>query len=114
MRETQPRPHSVADLALAPVIIGLERNLARLRDSDNLEFELAVELNDDASFYPDQADRARRIIKGVTRDVDLHGWTLSPTPDMQGLKVSHGQHTVTIMLGKQLANYVEHGTTTWP
>jgi hypothetical protein len=114
MRETQPRPHSTADLALAPVLIGLERNLARLRDSDDLEFELALELNDDASFYPDQADRARRIVKDVTRDVDLHGWTVSPTVDMQGLAVSHGQYTVSVMLGKSLANYIEHGYTSWP
>lgn len=114
MRETQPRPHSVADLALAPVIVSIERNLARLRDSDDLEFELAMELNDDESFYPDEADRLHRILKGATRNVDLHGWTVSPTPDLQGLAVSHGQHTISIMFGKQLANYIEHGVVTWP
>lgn len=114
MRETKTRPHSVADLALAPVIVGVERNLARLRDSGDLEFELAMELNDDASFYRGEADRLRRILNGATRNVDLHGWTVSPTPDMQGLAVSHGQHTISIMFGKQLANYIEHGTTTWP
>jgi hypothetical protein len=114
VRETQPHPHSAADLALAPVVIGLERNLARLRDSDDLEFELALELNDDASFYPDEADRAGRILKSATRNVDLHGWAVSPTPDMQGLAVSHGEYAVSIMFGKQLANYIEHGVATWP
>ena len=114
MRKTKPRPHSVADLALAPVIIGLERNLARLRDSDDLEFELAVELNDDASLYPDETDRVRRVLNSVTRNVDLHGWTVSLTLDMQGLALSHGQRTISIMLGKQLANYIEHGVLTWP
>jgi hypothetical protein len=114
MRETQPRPRSTADLALAPVLIGLERNLARLRDSNDLEFELALELNDDASFYPDEADRARRVMQSVTRNVDLHGWTVCPTVDMQGLAVSHGQYTVSMMLGRQVANYIEHGVTTWP
>lgn len=114
MQETQPRPHSVTDLALAPVIIGLERNLARLRDSGDLEFELALELNDDASCYPDEAARVRRVLAGATRNLDLHGWSVSPTPDLQGLAVSHGGYTVSIMLGKQLANYIEHGTTTWP
>ena len=76
--------------------------------------ELALELNDDASFYPDEADRLRRIVKGATRNLNLHGWTIRPTPDMQGLTVSHGEYTVSIMFGKQLANYIEHGTTTWP
>lgn len=114
MSETTLRPRSAADLALAPVIIGLERNLARLRNSDDLEFELAVQLNDDASFYPEEADRVRRILKAATRNVDLHGWTVSPTPELEGLAVSHGQYTVSVMFGKQVANYIEHGTTTWP
>ena len=112
--DTQPRPHSPADLALAPVIISIERNLARLRDSSDLEFELALILNDDASFYPDESDRARRIMICATRNVDLHGWAVSPTPDLQGLAVSHGEYTVSLMLGKQVTNYIEHGVPTWP
>jgi hypothetical protein len=114
MQQTQPRPHSAADLALAPVLIGIERNLARLRNSDDLEFELALELNDDDSFYSNSAERARRVVQGAIRNVDLHGWTVSPTPDEQGLTVSRGEYTVSLMLGLQLANYVEHGATTWP
>jgi hypothetical protein len=113
-QQTQPRPHSAADLALAPVLIGIERNLARLRDSDDLEFQLALELNDDNSFYSNSAERARRVLQGAVRNVDLHGWTVSPTPDQQGLAVSRGEYTVSLMLGLQLANYIEHGTTTWP
>lgn len=114
MYDTQPRPHSAADLALAPVIISIERNLARLRDSSDLEFELALELNDDNSFYPDESDRARRILACATRGVDLHGWAASVAPDLQGLAVSHGQYSVSLMFGKQVTNYIEHGVTTWP
>jgi len=111
---SDPRPHSPADLALAPVLIGIERNLARLRDSDDLEYALAVGLNDDAGWYTSAGARARRIQTSAVRDVDLHGWTVNPTPDLQGLAVSHGDYTVSVMLGKRLANYVEHGTPTWP
>jgi hypothetical protein len=114
MRETRPRPHSVADLALAPVIIGLEDNLARLRGSDDLESELASELNDNGSSYPEEADRLHRVLRAATHNVNLHGWAVSPTPDMEGLAMSHGQHKISVMFGKQLANYIEHGTTTWP
>jgi hypothetical protein len=114
MHQAQPRPHSAADLALAPVVIGIERNLARLRDSDDLQFQLALELNDDDRFYPDPGQRARRVLQGAIRNVDLHGWKVSPTADMQGLEVSHGEHRVSLMLGLQLASYIEHGTTTWP
>jgi len=114
MYATKPRPHSAADLALAPVVIGIERNLARLRDCTDMEFELALELNDDASFYPDEADRLRRILAFAIRNVDLHGWAVSPTLDLQGLAVSHGQHTISLMFGKQIANYIEHAVPTWP
>ena len=108
---SEPHPHSPADLALAPVLISIERNLVPLRESDDLEFALALELNDDASMYTDAAERAQRVRRSATRDVDLHGWTVTPTPDLLGLAVSHGEYAVSIMLGKQLAGYVEHGTT---
>jgi hypothetical protein len=114
MYTTQPRPHSAADLALAPVVIGIERNLAVLRDSSDLRFELALELNDDDSFYPDEASRSHRILACATRNVDLHGWTVTFTADLQGLAVSHGQYSVSVMLGKQIANYIEYGVPTWP
>jgi len=114
MSEPHPRPHDVADLALAPVLINIERNLAMLRESDDLEFSLAMHLNDDGRQYTTAGGRAGRIQAYATRDVDLHGWTVRPTPDLQGLAVSHGEYTVSIMLGKQVATYVEHGMTTWP
>ena len=114
VNDPRPRPHDVADLALAPVLINIERNIAQLRESDDLEFALALDLNDDGRRYGTAGERAGRVQDYATREVDLHGWTVTPTPDLQGLAVSHGEYTVSIMLGKQVANYVEHGTTTWP
>ena len=84
-------PAFSADLALAPVLIGIERNLARLRDGADLEFALALALNDDKSWYHSAAERARRLLQAAIREVDLHGWTVSPTPDWHGLAVSHGR-----------------------
>ena len=104
-----PLPHSVTDLALSPVLVSIERNLAFLRDNEDLEFALAVELNDDDSLYPTASDRARRIQTVAVRYVDLHGWSVTPTKDLQGLAVTHGEYTVSIMLGRRLADYVEHG-----
>jgi hypothetical protein len=46
-----PRPRSPADLALAPVLIEIEGNLARLRSSDDLGLTLALDLNDDERLY---------------------------------------------------------------
>ncbi len=102
-------PTNVADLALAPVAISLERNLARLREAKDLAFTLALELNDDDSFYHSAAERADRVQRCATRSVDLHGWTVSPTADLQGLAVSHGEFTISLMLGSQVAGYVAHG-----
>lgn len=106
---SHPRPHSVADLGLSPVLVNIERNLAWLRDNKDLEFTLAVELNDTDSMYPTASDRARRVRAVAVRDVDLHGWAVAPTADLQGLAITHGEYTVSIMLGRQLADYVEHG-----
>ena len=106
-----PHPHSPADLALAPVLIGIERNLARLRDGADLDFTLALALNDDKSWYHSAIERAQRIMQGATREVDLHGWAVTPTADWHGLAVSHGEYTVPIMLGRRLTAYVEHGIT---
>jgi hypothetical protein len=106
-----PHPHSVADLALAPVLIGIERNLARLRDGADLQFTLALALNDDNSWYNSAAERAQRVLQGATREMDLRGWVVTPTTDWHGLAVSHGGYTVSIMLGSRLTSYIKHGVT---
>jgi hypothetical protein len=103
---SSPRPRSPADLALAPVLISIERNLARVRDSDDLEYALALALNDDSAWYRTEAQRADRVQQLATRDVDLHGWHVTPAPDGQGLVVEHGHHRVSLMLGRRLAGYV--------
>jgi hypothetical protein len=102
-----PHPHSVADLSLAPVLIELERGLDVLRRSRDLEFDLALSLNDDARAYPTAAQRADRIRQFAVRDVDLHGWNVEPTSDGYGLAVRHGEFSVSLMFGKRLTGYVE-------
>jgi len=106
---SSPRPRSPADLALAPVLISIERNLARVRDSDDLEYALALALNDDGGWYKSAAERADRVVQLATRNVDLHGWRVTPAPDRQGLVVEHGHHHVSLMLGRRLADYVAGG-----
>jgi hypothetical protein len=106
---SSPRPHSVNDLALSPVLVSIERNLAWLRDNDALRYALALELNDDDNAYTTAGDRARRVQRAAVRNVDLHGWTIAPTADLSGLAVAHGEHTVSIMLGHRLTDYVQNG-----
>jgi len=103
-----PLPHSPADLALAPVLIGIEQNLARLRASDDIGYALALDLNDDDSFYHSADERARRVLRCAVRDVELHGWEIAPTPDYCGLAVARGEYVVSVMLGSRLTGYIEH------
>ena len=109
---TTLHPHSTIDLALAPVLINLERNLQRLRNSDDLMFALALELNDMEDRYRSPEGRAGRVQEAATRNVDLHGLTVRPTDDLYGLEVAHDEYRVSVMLGKQLVEYVEHGQAT--
>ena len=39
----------------------------------------------------------------------MRGWVVGATADLQGLAVTHGEYQVSVMLGKRLAGYVEHG-----
>jgi hypothetical protein len=111
MTSPHPHPHSAADLALAPVLINIERNLAQVRDSGDLEYALALALNDDNSWYHSAAERADRLVQLATRNVDLHGWSVVPTPDFQGLAVQHSEYRVSVMLGRRLADYIAEGIT---
>jgi hypothetical protein len=102
-------PHSIADLELAPVLISIERNLAELRESADLEYALVLELNDDDSLYHSASERAQRIQRYATRAVNLHGWNVYPAEDRHGLAVWHREFTVTISFGKQVTDYIADG-----
>jgi hypothetical protein len=100
-------PHSPTAHALATVLIEIERNLERLRASDDLEALLELDLNDEDWLYHGPAERAGRLAAFATREVELHGCTVQPTPDRYGLAVQHGEYTVSVMFGKRLVDYVE-------
>lgn len=107
---TTPHPHSATDLALAPVLLSIERNLSHLRECEDLEYEFALRLNDDDRWYHTPADRAGRVAQMATRDLALHGWDVRPTPDLHGLAVEHGEYRVSLMFGARLTEYIAQGT----
>ena len=55
-----------------------------LRANNDLEFGLALQLNDTDSLYHSPAQRAGRIVRYATEGIDLHGWTVEPTGDLYG------------------------------
>jgi hypothetical protein len=89
------------------VLIEIERNLKWLRDNDDLEFNLALELNDAASWYRTPEERAHRIARCATRSVELHGWQVEPTADLYGLAVRHAGYEVSLMFGRRITSYIE-------
>lgn len=102
-------PRSTSDLALAPVLITIERNLEKLRTCDDLALELALELNDVESSYRTPESRAARVLQAAVRHVNLHGLEVSPTADLSGVSVAHGEYRVSLMLGSRLTGYVGRG-----
>lgn len=104
-----PYPRSGSDLALAPVLIQLERNLERLRAAPSIPFELALELNDLESTFETPQSRAERVVRAASRNLNLHGLAVAPTTDLDGLSVSHGEYRVSLMLGARLNHYVRSG-----
>jgi hypothetical protein len=103
-------PHAPTAHALAAALVEIERNLERLRASDDLEALLELDLNDEDWLYHGPAERAGRLAAFATREVDLHGCAVHPTPDRYGLAVQHGEYTVSVMFGKRLVGYVEGDT----
>ncbi|HEX6247010.1 MAG TPA: hypothetical protein VFZ64_04005, partial [Nocardioidaceae bacterium] len=71
--------------------------------------ELALDLNDTESLYETPNSRAERVVRAATRNVNLHGLEVSPTVDLQGLSVTHGEYRVSLMLGGRVAEYVALG-----
>ena len=102
-------PRSAGDLAIAPVLINLEHNLERLRTATDLVLDLALDLNDVEDLYRTPESRAQRLARSVTRNVNLHGLSVEPAPDLSGITVSHGEYRVSLMFGRRLATYVERG-----
>lgn len=70
---------------------------------------LSLDLDDEERFYHGAGERAERLERFATREVDLHGWSVRPTPDLYGLAVEHGEYAVSLMFGQRLVEYIQGG-----
>jgi hypothetical protein len=84
------RPHDVADLYLAPVLLAVDSRIEELGklDKDRLTYEVALESDE-----PDLTRQLREegLIRAITHFIDTHHWTFSWDP--RGLRVTHEAHT---------------------
>jgi hypothetical protein len=102
-------PKNAKDLALAPVAVGIDLNLQRLRSKDTesgVEFELQLEL-DRPSFDNTRDERAARVLALALRDVDMLGWSASITEDGSAVRLTGGSVTLDIALGAITQQFID-------
>jgi hypothetical protein len=100
-------PKEPKDLALAPVAVGIDRNLQRLRDRTpaQIDYQLTLELNQPAD--GDNLDeRAARVLRLALRDVDMHHWTAAISDDGARLTLSGGSVSLDLGLSASLHEYL--------
>ena len=108
-------PHTLRDMALAPVAAEIDLNLQRLRDKDpaDIDYELGLAL--DRPLHENSRDeRADHVLQMALRNVDRHGWNVTITDDGCRLHLSGGSVTLDLGLGDTVMRYIEQGKTAAP
>ena len=102
-------PKTPTDLTLAPVAVGIDLNLQRLRDAEPklLLEEIVLTLNTEPGDTRDA--RAKQIYEIATRGIDLHGWNASISDDSTRLQLRGGSVTLDLGLSERIRVYIEFG-----
>jgi hypothetical protein len=89
------RPHDVADLHLAPVVLAVDARIEELGrlDKDGLSYEVALAIREEA------------LINTVTHLLDRHEWEFSW--DARGLRLTHAAHTLVLGVPPVFVDYLE-------
>lgn len=103
-------PKTPNDLLLAPVAVGIDLNLQRLRDRTppEIDDEIALTLNVH-TVGSDRPSREKWLVETATRFVDLHHWRPSIAEDACRLRLDGGSVTLDLGLSANLARYIETG-----
>ncbi len=98
------RPHDVADLYLAPVLLAVDARIEELGklDKDGLAYETALE-----SDSPGVTRHMREValIRTVAHMIDPHHWEFSWDP--RGLRLAHDAHTFVLGVPAVFREYLE-------
>ena len=102
-------PKTPTDLGLAPVAVGIDTNLQRLRDADpeHLLEEVVLTLNTEPGEHRDA--RMKQILEIATRGVDMHGWTAAISGDATRLQLRGGSVPLDLGLSERIRGYIEFG-----
>lgn len=87
------RPHDRSDLFLAPVALAVDARLGELGQLslDELNLRVGLAANVDTRFA---AERVRGLLHTITHLIEMHEWDAAW--DDRGLRVFHGDHTLTL------------------
>ena len=102
-------PKTPVDLALAPVAVGIDTNLKRIRDAGPKDIveEIIMSLNTEPGETRDA--RAKQVLEVATRLVELHGWTAAISDDATRVELRGGTVDLDVGLSAGLRDYIELG-----
>jgi hypothetical protein len=98
------RPHDVADLYLAPVVLAVDARIEELGqlNRDRLAYEVALE-SDEPDFT--RSLREEALIRAITHLTDSHHWEFSWDP--RGLRLTHDEHTFVLGIPAVFLEYLD-------
>jgi hypothetical protein len=103
-------PKTQKDLMLAPVAVEIDRNLERIRDCSAPDVEAELELELDRPAMCDGRDeRAELVLRQALRNVEMHGWSATITPDGARLHLDGGSVSLDLGLSPGITGYIEQG-----
>jgi hypothetical protein len=100
------RPHDVADLYLAPVVLAVDARIEDLGRLDKDQLEHKVAFQSDSHDYTPQL-REQALITTITSMINCHGWEFSW--DSRGLRLTHEGHTFVLGVPAGFREYI-HGS----
>jgi len=100
-------PKEPTDLALAPVAVQIDRNLAQIRDMTPEEIRVNVALQLNAVTSDTDSGRAEQIQDVAVRAVEMHNWRADVSADFTRLKLSGGSVSLELGLSDSIRRYIE-------
>ena len=100
------RPHDVADLYLAPVLLAVDARIEELGKLDKAALAYEVALESDLPAITRQL-REEALIRAITHLTDTHHWTFSWDP--RGLRMTHDAHTFVLGIPAVCLDYLGDG-----
>lgn len=98
------RPHDMADMYLAPVVLAVDDAIQQLGRLDADELALQIGLRSDRPNWS-RDFREEALLFAVAHLIELHGWTLTWSP--RGIRLAHGERQVVLGVPDSFRAYLD-------